>query len=80
MQFIPVIVKLNAQHHYPSHQSDDPSEIIPVCWFAAQEAFLIIISSKLFLILLLIIFVETVTVFSKILWWKKVPKNSIFIG
>ncbi len=32
MQFIPVITSV----------SHDPSEIIPICWFAAQETFLII--------------------------------------
>ncbi len=38
MSFIAVI-KLN----FESSVSHDPSEIILICWFAAQEAFMIII-------------------------------------
>jgi len=40
MSFIPVI-KAEFQHHYSLH---NPSEIILICWFDAQETFLIIIN------------------------------------
>jgi len=33
MQFIPVMAKLNFQHHYSSHM------IILICWFGAQEMY-----------------------------------------
>jgi len=45
MCFIPVMAKLNFQHHYfHSSASHDPPKII--CLFAAQELFLIIIGVK----------------------------------
>ncbi len=45
MEFIPVMAKLNFQQ--PLLQSSlpcDPSEIILICWFRAQETFIIIIN------------------------------------
>jgi len=54
------MAKLNFQPHYFSlTESHDPSEIILICWFAAQETCLIIINVESFF-LLLNIFVETV--------------------
>ncbi len=38
----------------------DLSEIILICWFAAQETFLIIINSRASIVVLLHIFVETI--------------------
>ncbi len=43
MLVIPVMAKLNLQHHLHSSVSHDPSEIILICWFGAQETFHIII-------------------------------------
>jgi len=39
LKFIPVMAKLN----YVSH---DPSKIILICWFGAQQTFLIIINAE----------------------------------
>jgi len=51
MQFIPVMIKLNFQHHYSSLQlSHDPSEII-ICLFASQETFLLLSMLKTVLLL-----------------------------
>jgi len=50
-----------------SSVSHDPSEITIICWFAAQETFLIIIIIEI--VVLLIIFVETIMQFIRILWW-----------
>ncbi len=47
MVFISVKMKLNI--HLPLFQSSvshDPSEIILICWFAAQETFTIIICAE----------------------------------
>jgi len=40
------MAKLNFQHHHliTCASSHDPSEIILICWFDAQETFLIIIN------------------------------------
>ncbi len=38
--------KLKFQHHYSSPVSHDLSEIILICWFAAQDTFLIIINDE----------------------------------
>ncbi len=62
--------------------SHDPSEIILICWFAAQETFLIIINKKIIIIkkktvVLFNVFVEIlINFFFRILWWK-VQKKSI---
>jgi len=43
MSFIPVTAKLNFQQSLlQSSVSHDPSEIILICWFGAQETFIII--------------------------------------
>ncbi len=43
MLIIPVIAKLHShQSLLQSSVSHDPSEIILICWFGAQETFLII--------------------------------------
>ncbi len=44
MSFIPVI-KLIFSIIIQSSVSHDPSEIILICWFAAQETFMIIINA-----------------------------------
>jgi len=41
MALIPMMVKLNFQHQ--SSVSHDPSEMILICRFSAQETFLIIL-------------------------------------
>ncbi len=56
-----------------SSVSHDPSEIILICWLAAQETFLIInvensCSASY-------IFVETITLFFRILWWIESSKE-----
>ncbi len=53
-----------------SSVSHDPSEIILICWFAAQETFIIII----------IIYVENIEyfcgiIFFRILWWTESPEQ-----
>jgi len=60
-----------------SSVSHDSSEIILICWFAAQETFLIIIN----VVLCLIFFVETDALFFRILWWiwsKKKLQHDLF--
>ncbi len=46
MQFIPVIKAEFSASLLQSSVSHDPSEIILICWLAAQETFLIIISAE----------------------------------
>ncbi len=57
-----------------SSVSHDPSEIILICWFAAQKTFLIIINVKT--VVLLNIFVETIIYLFRFLWWIEVLKTA----
>jgi len=44
MEFIPVMAKMNFQHHYSN--LDMILKIILIWWFGAQETFLLIINVK----------------------------------
>ncbi len=69
-----VIAKLNFQQLLlQSSWSHDPSEIIVICWFGAQETFVIIMNVEKQL--LLIFFVETMIYFFRIVWWSESSKE-----
>ncbi len=68
------IYRQNFQHHYFSL---DPSEIILICWFTAQETFLLL--SMLKTVVLLHIFMETVILVFKDSFINRMLKSTAFI-
>ncbi len=61
-----MMTKLNFQQPLLRSVSRDLSNILQVCWFGAQETFLMLLSMLKTVVLL--IFVETM-IFFRILWW-----------